>query len=261
MAYWTLLKKELWSIFVSPVAYAVLTACAFSISAIFVYCFSAINQQNVTSISVLQATATLPTFWILVMFQVPVMTMRTFAEEFKMGTMEMLLTAPIREWEVVLAKYTASLIFYTLAWVPLAVNVFYLHVLTNPPVPFYVWPATLTFLAIFLFGMFFVSVGIFTSVITRNQIVSAILAFVFIFVYFCIGLLSYLNLDPWKIAVFGFSFTLDVREIASYMSALEHLTTFARGIFDTRPVVLYVSGTMLMLFLTQRALLARRLQS
>ncbi|HSI83331.1 MAG: ABC transporter permease [Candidatus Methylacidiphilales bacterium] len=261
MAYWTLLKKELWSIFVSPVAYAVLMACSLSIAAIFVYCFSAINGSNITFISVLQACATLPTFWILVMFQVPVMTMRTFAEEFKMGTMEMLLTAPIREWEVVLAKYTAAFLFFVLAWVPLAVNITYLHIFTNPAVPFFFYPTALTFLGIVIVGMFFVSVGIFTSVITRNQIVSAILAFVFIFVYFFIGLLSYLKLEPWTFSFLGMSLSINIPEIASYMSVLEHMSTFARGVFDSRPVVLYFSGTILMLFLTQRALLARRLQS
>jgi ABC-2 type transport system permease protein len=100
-----------------------------------------------------------------------------------------------------------------------------------------------------LLGSFYISIGIFTSALTRNQIVAAILCFVTIFVIFSMNFLPSLGADT------------DSKNLVSYISAAEHMDLFSRGYFDTRPVVFYLSGTAFFLFLTQRVLEGRRLKA
>jgi ABC-2 type transport system permease protein len=186
-------------------------------------------------------------FWV-VLVQVPLVTMRSFSEEFKLGTIEMLMTAPVTEWQVVLAKYLAALTFFVVLWTPLYLDVQLLAWLTNGRVPV-IWPlAGMTFLGLFLAGMFYVSVGVFTSILTRNQIVAAVLSFGILFFYFMFGFVSYVVTSE------------TAKNFISYFMVFEHMRAWTIGLFDTRPVVLYVSGTLFFLLLTQRLLLARRLR-
>jgi ABC-2 type transport system permease protein len=205
-------------------------------------------RNNIKEFVIVQAMFNGFFFWFLLIVLVPLMTMRTFAEEFKMGTIEMLLTAPVREWEVVLAKYGAALTFFLLLWGSSALNLVYLHVFTTEKQPI-VWGMTLLpYLMLSLLSAFYVAVGIFASSLTKNQIIAGVVSFAVIFFFFCLSFLSFLG-------------TGEHRELLSYFSATEQMDTFSKGIFDTRSVVLYVSGTIFFLFLTQRMLQARRLRS
>src|SRR5476649_2310707 len=105
MAFWTLYKRELNGYFQSAVAYVVLFDSAVIQSMFFVILVQFIMDANYKEQSVLQIFFTWPLFWLLLIGQVPLITMRVFSEEFKLGTIEMLLTAPVRDWDVVLAKY------------------------------------------------------------------------------------------------------------------------------------------------------------
>jgi len=249
MAFWTLYRREAGSYFISPIAYVVFFATALGIGAYFNILFNLINDYGLRQLTMLEGMVTSPFFWIIIMVQVPVLTMRSFSEEFKIGTIEMLLTAPVREWEVVLAKFFGAFTFFLTLWTPLFFNLLLLSTFSNPHVPLLVRPLANTALLIVLVGAFYVSIGILTSVLTKNQIIAAILAFALIFLTFMMSFASYLKV------------TSQTQDLLAYFSAPEQMRTFSKGIFDSRPVVFYVSGTVFLLLLTQRFLEARRLKS
>jgi ABC-2 type transport system permease protein len=249
MAFWTLYKRELSSYFQSVVAYTVLFGSAIAQGLLFVLLTTYIAQDNYKDQSVFQAFFTCAIFWIILFVQIPLITMRVFSEEFKLGTIEMLLTAPVREWEIVLAKFFGSLTFFLVLWLPIVLDQIALQLFSNPPPPISWGQYGVTALTMVLVGAFYVSLGIFTSVLTKNQIISAVLCFALILVTFFIALLKY----EQHLNAFTISWI-------SYVSLLEHFSHAVQGLFDTRPVVYYVSMTAFILLLTQRILLGRRLK-
>ncbi len=249
MAFWTLYRREAGSYFISPIAYVVFFATALGAGTCFNFIFNYFNIAGTQNYTVLQASVNSPFFWIILLVQVPVITMRVFSEEFKMGTIEMLLTAPVEEWEVVLAKFCGALTFFVTLWFPLFFNLVLLSTFSNPHVPLFWKPTLNTFFLIFLVGSFYVSIGVFTSALTKNQIIAAILSFALIFCSFFLGFMQFLNV------------TGPMRDLLGYFSTLEQMDTFSKGIFDSRPVVFYLSMTAFLLLLTQRVLEARRLKS
>ncbi|MCE0485145.1 MAG: ABC transporter permease [Methylacidiphilales bacterium] len=249
MAFWTLYKREIVSYFQSAVAYVVLFGSALVQGAMFTIILSLIVESNYKEQSILQIFFTWILFWVLILVQVPLITMRTFSEEFKLGTIEMLLTAPVREWDVVLAKFFGALSFFLILWLPVVLDLTALQLFSTPPPPIYWSQIGLTALTLVLVGGFWVSLGVFTSVLTKNQIIAAVLSFAFVFAAFGLSTLRYFrhtdaNLLNW----------------ISYVSTPEHLENAVKGIFDTRPIVFYVSVTFFMLMLTKSILEARRLK-
>ena len=105
-----------------------------------------------------------------------------------------------------------------------------------------------SYLMLLLLGMFYLSIGCLTSVLTRNQIVAAIISFCAITLLFFLGLVQFVLLDV----------TSTTRDLLGYFSAIEHMGTFSRGIIDTRPIVLYVSMTIVVLVLTYQAFQSRK---
>jgi len=176
--------------------------------------------------------------------------MRVFSEEFKLGTIEMLLTAPVREWDVVLAKFFGALSFFLILWLPIALDLTVLQLFSNPEPPIYWSQIGLTALTITLAGGFYVSLGIFSSVLTKNQIIAAVLCFAFI--------LSFFGVSLWRWVQHTDATTL---AWISYVSLPEHLQNAVLGLFDTRPIVFYVSMTAFMLMLTKSFLEGRRLRA
>ena len=250
MAFWTLYKRELNSYFQSAVAYVVLFVSALAQGILFAWLTGQIVEANYKDQSVMQIFFNFPLFWILLFIQVPLITMRVFSEEFKLGTIEMLLTAPVREWDIVLAKFFGALSFFLILWLPIVLDLFALQIFSNPEPPLYWSQIGLTAMTITLVGGLYVSIGIFSSVLTKNQIIAGALCFVFIFAMFFVSLGKWVaHLD---------SSTL---ERISYVSLLEHLSNAVVGIFDTRPIVFYVTMTVFMLMLTKSLLEGRRLRA
>src|SRR5271154_4617077 len=181
MAFWTLYKREFTSYFQSAVAYVVLFGSAIVQGVQFWFILSAVMGPPVyKEQSIMQIFFTWPLFWLLILVQVPLITMRVFSEEFKLGTIEMLLTAPVREWDVVLAKFFGALTFFLILWLPIALDLTTLQLFSIPEPPFYWSQVGLTALTITLVGGFYISLGVFTSVLTKNQIIAAVLCFAFI---------------------------------------------------------------------------------
>jgi ABC-2 type transport system permease protein len=249
MAFWTLYKREFTSYFHSAVAYVVLFGSALVQGVMFSFIVTALTSQHIREVGVLQIFFTWPLFWLLPLVQVPLITMRVFSEEFKLGTIEMLLTAPVREWDVVLAKFFGALTFFVVLWLPIVLDVTALQLFSVPSPPLYWSQYGLTALTVVMLGAYYTSMGVFASVLTKNQIVSAILAFAMIFATFGFSLLRWIqhvdaNLLAW----------------VSYISTPEHLQNSVQGIFDSRPLVFYVSVTAFMLMLTKSILESRRLR-
>ena len=249
MAFWTLYKRELNSYFQSAVAYVVLFGSAVIQSMFFVILVRFIMDANFKDQSVMQIFFTWPLFWLLLLGQVPLITMRVFSEEFKLGTIEMLLTAPVREWDVVLAKFFGALSFFLILWLPIALDLTALQLFSNPEPPIYWSQIGLTALTVLLLGGFYVSLGVFTSVLTKNQIIAAVLCFALVFTAFGVALLRWIqHVDANLLA------------LISYISTPEHLQNAVLGLFDTRPLVFYVTVTAFMLLLTKSILEGRRLK-
>jgi ABC-2 type transport system permease protein len=250
MAFWTLYKRELNSFFQSAVAYVVLFGSALIQGMFFVILLRLIMDANYKDQSVMQIFFTWQFFFLFFLIQVPLITMRVFSEEFKLGTIEMLLTAPVTEWDVVLAKFFGSLSFSLILWLPIVLDATALQLFSNPEPPIYWSQIAMTALTLVLSSGFFTSIGIFSSVLTKNQIVAAVLCFAFLFTFFVVSL--------WRWVQHTDAATL---AWISYVSLPEHLQNAVVGIFDSRPVVFYASMTALILLITKTVLEGRRLQS
>ena len=187
-------------------------------------------------------------FWLAMLIVTPLLTMRLFAEERRQGTLEMLLTAPVTDAEVVLAKFFGAFALFLLLWLPTLAYAFILdHCGARLPPPDWGLLAA-TYLGTALVGAFFLSVGLLCSLVTRHQIVAAMICLA------ALGLLLSAGLLPF------YSHAGHIRETAQLFSAPLHMLDFAAGVVDTRTVVWYLSGATLMLFISIRILEARHLR-
>jgi ABC-2 type transport system permease protein len=240
-----LLKRELTAYFLSPIAYLVMMFFLAMIGFSF-WLLVSILVQGTMSASILSELFGSIFFWIAVLIVVPVLTMRLFAEERRSGTMETLLTAPVGDAAVVLAKYIGALVFFMLMWVPTLAYLWILRrfsPLEAPPD----WGALAGgYLGALLVGAFYLAIGVFCSALTRNQIVAAVMAFAVISVLFFAGFLAYTARDP------------ALREFGAYISSVEYMRDFARGAVDSRAFVFHLSGMLFMLFATVRVLESRQ---
>jgi len=237
-------NRELRAYFFSPLAYVILCLLLFVNGGVFWLILSYLNDPQASgSITPLELFfGQTIFFWIVLLFVAPVLTMRLLSEERRSGTIEVLMTAPVTESHVVIGKYLAALIFYAFLWLPTlsyaVILSFYTEVDWGPVLAGYV--------GILGIGALFLSLGILASALTRNQLVAAVLAFAFMMPLFSFGLLEGLvNQETFR-AVFG------------YLNVWQHMEEFSRGIVDTRRVVYYLSATILFLFLSVRALEAKK---
>jgi ABC-2 type transport system permease protein len=168
--------------------------------------------------------------------------MRLLSEERRSGSLEILMTAPVTETQVVVGKYLAALAFYLVLWAP---TVLYAVIVARYSQ--LDWgPLASAYLGVLGIGALFLSVGLFASGISRNQIVAALVGFALVFALFILGLLEFLVNDP------------STRQVLSYLNLIQHMEDFSKGIVDTRRLVYYLSGTVFFLFLTSRALAANK---
>lgn len=187
-------------------------------------------------------------FWIPFVLVFPLVTMRVFAEEAKMGTLETLMTAPVRDIQVVLAKYFGCLFFYAVLWAPSLLYFVAFEAVTGVDAAGAVGSYLGAYAMLFLMGGLFTAIGCLASALTDNQIVAAAVSFTAILFLFFLGMLSFFM--PATAPV--------LREATYYVSPIEHMMDFSRGIFDTRPVVFYLSSTLLLLFATFHVFQHRR---
>jgi ABC-2 type transport system permease protein len=227
-------QRELKSYFVSPVAYVV-TAFFLLVSG---YLFALILlQSNEATLRYLQSN--LSVIWL---FVAPFLTMRLLAEEQRSGTIELLLTSPIRDYEVVLGKYLGALIFLLFM---LVFTLFYPALLVSLGGHPDTGPMLAGYLGILLQAGAFLAVGLFVSSLTDNQMIAAVLSFAILLVLWLADGLSN-NLGA------------PVREIFRYLSITQHFQDFPRGVIDTQHIVYFLSVIAACLVFTVLSLQSRR---
>ena len=252
MRVWPIFKKEMRLYFTSPIAW-VIGSIFLLISGYFFYTMfaffsmasmqSAMNpamarELNLTD-SVLRPLLTNMT--VILLLLMPMVTMRLFAEERRSGTIELLLTYPVRDGAVLLGKFLAALVLYGLMLV---------GTLVYPVIMVYFagvdWGPLMTgYVGLVLLGATFLAVGIFASSLTENQIVAAIVTFGTLLLFWVIG---------WSADYVGGTWGSVLR----HLSLIEHFDSFAKGVLDTKDVIYYVNFIILALFLSLRSLEARR---
>jgi ABC-2 type transport system permease protein len=245
--FYALLSREVRGYFHSPIAYIVLIFVLIMNGVNFFLLLNLMNQRQV-EYTVQEAFFNWVPFWIPFLLAFPVITMRLFAEEFKLGTIEPLTTVPVRDWQVVLAKFFGALVLYVILWIPTLLYFWIFQKITNQPAAHSAGAYFGSYLMLLLLGMFYLSIGCLTSVLTKNQIIAAIISLCAITLLFFLGLVHLILLDV----------SSDTRDLLGYFSAVEHMGTFSRGVIDTRPIVLYVSMTIVMLVLTHQAFQSRK---
>lgn len=249
-AFFVLLKRELGAVALSPIAYVTFVLLYVVNGFSFQFLLYAISKNSaLQNMSIMQVFFGTFFYWIVIIISVPILTMRLFSEEYKSGTIELLLTAPVTDWDVILSKYVSQVLFYLALWLP---TLFYLgifQILTKNQIPLNWGPVILTYAMVLLVGMFYLAVGLFTSALSRNQVLAAFASFALIILVFFAGFLG-----------FGSSNSV-FQDMISYISVLGHMQTFSKGIFDTRPIIFYLSCTVFFLLLTHQVMSYRRLKS
>lgn len=245
--FWILWCREVALYFRSPAAYVILFFFVLLTGVNFYLMVNAMNRGP-GSTTLVEAFFNNVFFWFGFILPFPLITMRLFAEEFKLGTIEPLMTAPVRDFQVVAAKYLSALFFYVVLWAPSALYFAIFQWLTRVDAANAAGSWLGAYSMLLLIGMFYIAIGCLTSVLTKNQVVAAIMAFAVISVMFYIGLFNVLfaNLSP------------HVRDLTTYVSAITHMAEYSQGLIDTRPIVFYLSMTGLTLYITFQIFQSRK---
>lgn len=246
----TIAEKELRSYFASPIAYVIIGLFSLLFGWFF-YAYLAmfvrqseqmmqfgggsanINQQMVRGL--LQNAA------VLILFVMPMITMRTYAEEKRSGTIELLLTSPITDFQIIMGKFLGALGLYLAMLLVTVVYIALLFIYGNPE-----WrPIAAGYLGLVLMGGCFLSIGLLISGFTKNQIVAGTLTFA-------------VFLMLWVINWIGESFGPTGQAVLSYLSITQHFDDFSRGVIDTKHVIYYLSFMTFGLFLTAKSVDSER---
>jgi ABC-2 type transport system permease protein len=237
----------LYAYFVSPIAWVLLTIFAL-LSGVFTYDMSALfvragfesqmqGQSFPMNVNEQVLAPLLSNISVVGLFLIPLISMRLFAEEKRQGTIELLITSPVHDTEIVLGKWLSAVLMYGALLVVLLADIAFLFVYGNPD-----WRPFLTgFLGVLLQGAAILALGTFISTLTKNQIVAGAIGF---------GLALVLWILSWSTS-FGNSPTV---QVLNYLSIISHQDTFTRGIIDTKDLIYYLSVIFFGLFLTTRSL-------
>jgi len=219
----SIFRKEVKSYFVSPIAY-VLMAIYLGLSAyFFVLITFTIEQANLYF--------TLGNMGITLLFLTPVLTMRLFSEERRQGTIELLLTSPLRVSQIVLGKYLGVLLLYTFVIFISGEFALFLKLFGNPENG----PLITGYLGLFLMGATFLAVGLFSSTLTDNQIVAAVVTFFLLLFFWVAGWAGEIAKGVW-----GNFFT--------NLSIFNHFDAFRKGVIDSTDLLYYLAMIFLFLF-------------
>lgn len=249
---WSIAKKEIRGYFTSSIAYAFIAVFLLLIGFFFYISIWYFNSQAMQmaqnpyyaqQININQMVF-IPLFHnmsIILLFVLPLLTMRLLAEEKKIGTEELLFTSPISVNQIILGKYLASLVVLAVMLGLTALLSIFTFVYGNPEVA----PWLDGYLGLFLLGAAFIAVGIFFSSLTENQIVAAALSY---------GLLLLFWVLNWAGSAAGPKW----QGILNYVSFFQHFDDMTRGILDTKDIVYYASFSFFGLFLTHSVIQSRR---
>jgi ABC-2 type transport system permease protein len=239
--------KELKSYFSGPIAYIAIGLWA----VLYGYFFVAILQffvrqsmqmgqfgQGPQSMNVNQQLIRplLQNVTIMILFVMPMVTMRTYSEEKRSGTIELLLTAPITDFQIIIGKFLGAMALYAVMLAVTTIHIGLLFIYGQPE-----WkPIVTAYIGLFLLGGCFISMGLLISSLTKNQIVAGM-------VTFAVFLLL------WIITWIGSFSGPTVDQLTQYLSIIDHLDDFSKGVIDTKHVIYYLSFITFGLFLTAKS--------
>jgi ABC-2 type transport system permease protein len=252
-------ERDFKTYFTSPIAYVVLAIFVFLSGLFFNFFVGVMVQQAATQAMRSAQTGQLPQpmdmpGWIaqnffnwvsfIMLFLLPMITMALFSEEKKRGTIELLLTAPITDLQVVLGKFFAAAAFYIVLLLTTFVEMAVLYYYSSPATG----PILAGYLGVLLYGLAVLAIGMFISTLTENQIVAAVITFGTLLMF-------------WLIDVFARGAGESLKAVLSYLSILDHLNEFLMGIISTSHLIFYLSLILVGLFLTYRSLDSLRWRS
>ena len=244
--------KELKAYFASPIAYIVIGFSAILFGWFFVnllYYFDRISLQAglgmggppTVNVNEMLIGPLFMNVSVILLFTLPLVTMRIYSEEKRSGTIELLLTAPLTDFQIVMGKFLGAFVLYAAMLAVTVVHLGFLFAFGDPE-----WRPVLTgYLGLLLMGGCFLSLGLFVSSLTKNQIVAGMITFAVFLMFWVINWIS--------------SFTgPTMQSVLNYLSITEHLNDFTRGVLDTKHLVYYVSFIAFSLFLTVRSVDSER---
>ncbi|MGB8957516.1 MAG: ABC transporter permease subunit [Candidatus Aminicenantales bacterium] len=249
---WSLVKREVRAYFSSPIAYVVIAGFLLLVGYFFYGLISWFNaaamqmMQNPyyaqqVNINEMVFSHLFHDMTVILILVAPLLTMRLLAEEKKSGTDELLFTSPLSVGEIVLGKYIAALVMWTIMLGLTALLSIFAFAYGNPELA----PWLTGYLGLFLMGALFIAIGLFFSSLTENQIVAAFLTVVTLL------LLLVLN---WVTSSGGGSW----RAVLGYLSFSGHFEDMTRGILDTKDIVYYLTFSFFSLFLAHSVIQSRR---
>jgi len=247
MNIWTICRRELSSYFRSPIAYGVMGFFAL-VSGYFFYAAVVFFVQRSLETAMMGQSApmnvdewvvrnVLSNVSVVCLFLIPMMTMRLFAEEKRSGTIELLLTSPLHNLEIILGKWLAAVILYASLLGLSLINMLTLYAYGTPD-----WrPMMVGYLGLLLQGGCLLAIGTFVSTCTKNQFVAGVASFA---VCLLLWVLDWVSAFDQSV----------ISKMLSYLSVVSHFESFARGVIDSKDVIYYVSMIVLGLFLTARSM-------
>lgn len=243
--------KELRSYFVSPIAYLLLAMFAvifgfffWNVVGYFVFAGMESQMRGPMNINEEVIRPLVSNVGVIGLFLIPMISMRLFAEEKRSGTIELLVTSPIRDLEIIVGKWLAAVILYAGMLLLTAVNFAWLFKYGNPD-----WkPLAIAYLGLLLQAGALLAIGTFISSLTRNQIIAGAATF---------GVCLLLWVLEW---VSGYE-TATWARVLAYLSVLTHFDSFAKGVLYTKDAIFYASVIVLGLFLTARSMESLRWRS
>jgi ABC-2 type transport system permease protein len=174
---------------------------------------------------------------VVVLFVMPMITMRTYAEEKRSGTIELLLTSPLSDVQIILGKFLGALLLYAVMLAVTMIHIGILFIYGSPELK----PLLSVYLGLLLLGASFISLGLFISSLTKNQIVAGMVTFAVFLLFWVISWMGSVSS--------GSTWT----EVASYLSIIDHFDDFSKGVIDTKHLIYYFSFIFLGLYLTAKS--------
>jgi ABC-2 type transport system permease protein len=246
-----IVERELRAYFNSPIAYVVLTIFIFLSGIFFRSILSQVMDMGFAAQMQAQQLGPRPldmpgmisrgflsTMSVILLFIMPMLTMGLFSEEKKRGTIELLLTAPVTDLQVVLGKFLAAATFFVILLLSTVVPMSVLYLYGSPATG----PILTAYLGLLLYGLSIVAVGLFISTLTENQIIAAVLSFGTIMVLWLVDVVA------------NRAESAAGKGILTYLSILSHLDDFMKGVLSTSHIIFYVSLMLVGLFLTYRSI-------
>ena len=247
-------KKELKSYFASPIAYLLLAIFSvifgfFFYSAVRFFILQGMQMQMMgrgmpMDVNEYVIRPLLTNASVIGLFLIPMITMRLYAEEKRAGTIELLMTSPVRDLEIVLGKWFAALVLYASILAVSGINIAVLYAFGRPDLK----PILVGFLGLLLQGGCLLAIGIFISTLTKNQIIAGGATFAVCLMLWVLDWVSAYDQSAWA-------------KVISYLSVVTHFEPFSKGVIDTKDIIFYLSMIFFGLFLTTRSVESLRWRS